>query len=473
MVMTINSDLDGASTLIKRSIQNLLIENKSKNESDREMRLDFYEGRGGKADYLEKYGFENRPVKIPTPFVNLTRRIIDKTSLVYKKPPGRRLLVGDKENEEFERLLNENKQLINGYKLAERYKNIMGNVLYRPMWYNGRWNAWIEHDFIPYFLDGDPLRPFAYSIPIKRDTTVTQTNKIENRTWYMYWSDQDYFWHDEMGNTKPDPSGLYDDMKNPFPRLPFVELRRDPAISEYWGDGPMDIVKANQAINITWCDLIYSQHNQAFNQVYVTGMTQEDIKEGKGGADKIWTVSDSESTIGVLDYNPKIEALLQSIKDQTEYICSNYNLNVKWSQDGNPASGFALVVANIDLMEAREDDVDRAVMQEDEIYDIIQMQTEYFDTGYKLPERKGDVSLSVNFQELNFPTSKEEDLRVWDWEVQNNAKTIIDYIMLDQNLSRDEAEERFEENKKANKQYSFRESILREELEKPETDTTE
>jgi|GEM_PF-1934556 len=470
-IMTINSDLNPAGTMVKETIAEVLKANEAQNELNRGMSLDFFEGRGNKAEYLENYGFKDRPVKIPKPFINLMEQIIKKTSLVYKRPPGRKIIAGREEDNSFSDLMSENKALRNGYKTAERYKNAMSNILYRPMWYNNCWNSWYEFDFIPYFKEGDPLRPFAYSIPVKRDTTITDKNRIEDKEWFMFWSDEFYYWHDNDGNRKPDPSGQYDDMKNPFGRLPFVELRKKEAVSEYWPDPPMDIVLANQAINVTWCDLIYSQHNQAFSQPYIIGARKDDVKEMEVGADKYALFSESDMLPGVLDFNPKIIELLDSISRQIEFISGNYDLKVQWSQKGNPASGFALLVENIGLMETRQDDVEWAEMQEDEIYDVIQAQDEQFKgtRGYKsigLPKREKNTKLIVDFQEIEFPVNESEQREKWDWEIKNNAASIIDYIMLKEGLNRKDAEQRHEETKEINTELSPRDRALDDELKK-------
>ena len=463
-IFTINSDLDPAGTLTKQSIAESRQQNEAQNIKDREMMTDFYEGRGGKKEYLEAYGFETRNIKIPFPFINLYKSIINRTSLVYKNAPDRLLMLGETENPFYNDFLEENKRLVTGFKYAERYKNAIGSILYRPMWFNGKWNPWIETEWIPYFKEGDPLNPFAYSIPVKRDTTMTDQRKIEDKQMYMYWSKDYYYWHDENGEISYDPN--YPDGKNPFGLIPFVELRKDDAVNEYWPDGPLDLVSANQAINITWCDLVYSQHNQAFSQPYAFGINPDQAKDIKLGADNFIAMSEPEMGLGTLDYNPKIVELLESIRNQIEFISASYGLNVKWSQNGSPASGFSLLVQNIELMEMREDDVERAEVQEDAIYDIIQRQDEVLKLGNKLPRRDKKTRLIIDFQELDFPINQKEKQERWDWEISHNAKTVVDYIQSDQGLSEDEARERFERNKELNQQLSFREKALKDEFAK-------
>lgn len=473
-ILTINSDLDPAGTLIKRSIAESLRANKLIKETNRTAQLDFYEGRGNKPEYLENYGFKNRPVQIPKPFLNLTKNIINRSSLVYKQAPDRKIMTGKKQNDAYTEFLAENKKLITGYKYAERYKNLLYNVLYRPMWYNDRWNPWIETDFVPHFLENDALNPVGYSIYINRDLTQTETGKIEDREMWMYWSDEFYYWHDSEGNITFDPQ--YPKGLNPFKRLPFIELRKEDAVNEYWPDGATDLISANQAINVTWCDLIYSQHNQAFNQPWGSGISVEQAGNIRIGADKFIGLSEPEMSLGLLDYNPKIDALISSVKSQIELISSAYNLTTKWAQDGNPASGFSLLVQNRDMIEMREDDVERAEMQEDEIYDIIQIQDEVLNLGNKLPERDKKNKLMIDFHEISFPINQAEEIDRLEFEYKHNISTPIDTIQSKEGLTQEEAIIRHAENKKLNTELSPREKAVDDEIKRlnePEESNTE
>ena len=462
-IFTINSDLDPIGRMTKESIALGRKQNELQKTEDREMILDFYEGRGGKKKYLEKYGFENRNIDIPLPFLKLTQNVINRTSLVYKQAPDRMLKSGETNNEAYTEFMANNKQLARGFKTSERYKNALHSVLYRPMWFNGRWNPWVEFEWIPHFHDGDALTPFAYSIPIKRDTTLTDADKIEDRQWYMFWSKDFYYWHDESGNIRFDET--YPDGKNPFGMIPFIEKRKEDAITEYWPDGAMDLIKGNQAINMTWCDLIYSQHTQAFSQPYVTGVSEKEAAEMRFAQDSLWTIPE-DATVNSVDMNPKITEMLESIKTQIEFQSAAYNLNVKWGQDGNPASGFSLLVQNIDLMESREDDVERAEWEEDQIYDIIQIQDEVLKLGNKLPKRDKKMKLWVDFHEMKFPVNQNEEIERLNFEFDNNISTPVDVIQSKEGLTEEEALQRYNDNKVLNQQLSVREQMLKDEFDK-------
>lgn len=460
-IFTINSDLNPASTLIKESIARARQENKAINETNRDKLDDFYHGRQYKAEYLENYGHKDS--QIPLTHLNITKKIIDKISLIYKYQPDRQL-IPEMEKDKYQEFIVQNPFLNVELKRAERLKNLFGNVLFRPMYYNNKWNFWIETEWIPHFLEGNALVPIGYSIPVKRETTETERGKIDDRQWYMYWSDEFYYWHDDDGMIKYDSE--YPDGLNPFGRLPFLELRQDSAINEYWPEGVIDLVDANEAINVALNDINYAVHFQAFNQPYGKGITQDQASTIKFGASNLIGLSEPDMELSLLNYSPQLTPAMEVVRKQIEMIGNMYNVNIQWSLQGTPPSGFSLLVQNIDLLEAREDDVNYAEVYEQEIYKIIQVQDKVLKLGLGLPELSEKTKLVIDFQEINFPVNQKEEIERWNWEIENNIKTPIDYIQSSQGLTEEEAEERYIQNKAVNERLSFREKMLKDELDK-------
>ena len=455
MVMTINSDLNPANTIVKDMIAQVREKNEAINQEHREMLGDFYAGRQYKEEYLRNFGLSR--AKIPLTYVNLTRKIINKISLVYKNAPDRRIT--GEENDPYISWLEEQEDFNPAMKRAERKKNLYHNILFRPMWYNGRWNFWIETEWIPYFREGDPLKPFAYSIPVKRDVTMTDRGKIEEKQWYMFWSDEYYYWHDEDGEKKYDPQ--FPDGRNPFGMLPFIELRKEDPDEEYWPEGSIDLVAANMAINVALNNLNYTVRFQSFNQPYVTGADRDMAQTIRFGQDEMVALSDPQMQLGLLQYSPQIDAAINAIKANIDIIGQAYNVSIKWSLDGSAPSGFSLIVQNIDLMEAREDDVEYAKMYEKRIYDIIQRQDEVLKLGAKLPKREKGTKLYIDFHEINFPIMQSEEIQRLEFEFRNNISTPVDVIQSKEGLTQEEAEERFKRNKELNLKLSPRQEIIR------------
>jgi len=381
--------------------------------------------------------------------------------MVYKQNPDR--YFSNLEDNKFQEFIDKNKFFNIRMKQIEPLKNLFGNILARPMYFDGEFNYWIETEFTPYFKPGNVLKPFAYSIPLRQDTTVTDLGKIETVQKYMFWSDEYYYIHDDEGNIEYDPE--YPDGINPFGRLPFVEIRKDMAVDEYWPQGAIDLVEANIAVNVALSNLNYISHFQAFNQPVGRGIDDEAAANLRVGASRLISLSDPDMDLSLLSYSPQITAAIEAIKFNVEAIANMYNVNVKFSLDGNPASGFSLLVQNIDLLEAREYDVEISEYYEQEIYKVIQVQDEVLNLGYKLPKLEGETNLIIDFAEINFPVNQDEQQKKDDWQIQNNVITPIDVIQREQGLSEDEAMERWEKNKQLNEKLTSWQSALKTTLE--------
>jgi hypothetical protein len=459
-IMTINSDLNPSMAEIKKSIFKALEENKARNLEMRRKLVDFYNGEQGLDKYLRDYGFSDVS-DMPLEFINITEKIINKISLVYKSPPDRELATDSEQEVEFDeynRFIKDNPEFNISIREAERLKRLLGNVILRPMFYQNKWRFFIETEWIPYFDEGDPLHPIAYSIPVRRDLNVTNMGKITDRQWYMYWSDDDYFWHDENGEVKADPN--FPEMINPFGLIPFIELRKNLPVEEYWPTGEIDLVQANQAINVLINNLNYAIHFQSFDQPWAKGVRKEDVDNGmlKMGVNKILASTDQGTDFGLLGFSPKISETIDAIKGKIEMIAQRNNINIGWSMSGDVQSGFALLIKNIDLMEARQEDVDYAEMQEQRIYDVIRVQVEYFKLTYKLP----DVNVLVNFQEIDFPVNYKESIDQKEWELKHNIISEIDLIQSKHQVDEAEARRIWESNKRINQRFgNFGESLAR------------
>jgi len=260
---------------------------------------------------------------------------------------------------------------------------------------------------------------------------------------------------------------------NPFPHcgvpllyvrvIPMVEFRKRLPVNQYEASGAIDLVEANESINVALMNLNTMIHFQAFDQPYETGgLKPEDWGKIKIGPNKYLHLPEG-ATAGLLGFNPKIVESVEAIRFQMQAIQRMYNLNMAWSIDQQPASGFSLVVQNIDLLEARQRDIEIYKVYEQKIYDVLTKMQEYYSRvgmlDSKEPRLPMDGDLNIDFQEWQFPINQAEEQARWDWEIEKNIATPIDYIQSKEGLSEEEARERWEINKKVNQRYSMREAL--------------
>jgi hypothetical protein len=321
---------------------------------------------------------------------------------------------------------------------------------------NERWVFFIETYYEAHFLEGDPLHPVAYSYPIKQETTNVVNIKDD---WWVFWSDEFHF-EFVPGTDKKRTAGELTDFNNPFGKMALVELRDSFVVNQYETSGAVDLVQANQAINVALNDLNIMVHYQAFDQMYATGVNEEEAKGIKTGPRKIVLLGAEESNLALLGYNPKIIDSIEAIKFQMKSIAQMYNLNMEVSLDKTgPVSGFSLLVQNIDLLEAREDDVEVAAVGEKQIYDVVASMQGYYGLNPRLPE---DAMLSVDFQEMEFPMNQKEELERWDWEIEHNISTPLDYMQSkNTDMDDEKAMEKYTKNKEINGKMTARDRLAK------------
>jgi len=421
--------------IIKQSIADLRQANIDIESKTREKLKDFYEDRQLNDEYLADYGFkeDNGNYLIPMSNYNITKKIIDKISLLYKDQP-------DYDNKLYTEWNNDNPDMYLAKKTAERYKNLLHHVILRPVFFNGVIYPYVETDYLAHFTDVNPLIPYGYSIPIKQN--VSDPNAVDEDT-YVFWSDQYYFFYDSNGKTYPDED--FPDMNNPYGINPCVEYIKSFPVDQYGGSGAISLVSANEAINVAMADLNLMIHHQAFDQPYGTGMSQDDAVKLKLST-KLWFAPEG-SNFGLLGFNPKIMETIEAIKFQMSFISNIYNVNINWNIEGDTASGVALKIRNIDLLEAREDDKYFAIAAEKKLYKVIRAMNEY----HKLKPALKDEALIVNFYDMGFPLSVDEQIKKDEHELKYNLTSQVELIQRkDPDLDDEQAKQRIQENKTIN-----------------------
>jgi len=455
---------DKSLEVIKETIRKERAEGEIERENANEMLIDFYCGNQLGREYLAAYGFEDEKgnTDLPMVAVNLTKKIINKISLAYKYQPER--MVADSEDNSIGEWFAFNEEFAMGYKYAERYKNLLSKVLHRAHFNpeRKRWYPYIETMYEAHFLDEDPLHPYAFSYPYKQ---IIKSNIASNDVWWMFWSD-DYVFSYLPGTDKIRYDETFaPDGTNPFGIMPMVEMRTDFPVDAYESVGAFDLIRANQNVNIALNNLNTMVYFQAHDQVVIGGIGADEIKRIRlGTADPI-VASSADVNFDLLGFNPKITESVEAIKFNIQSIAYSYNLAINWALEYNAASGFSLLVQNIDLAEAREDDVELMTMHEKKMYKVLSSMQEYYKRFNMIdsqePALPKEAMLSVDFEEsMRLPINQTEEMALKDWKIAHNVITEIDLIKQENpDMDDIQATEKYQENKKINGTLSAADQI--------------
>ena len=404
---------------------------KNKWKQSRYEALDYY--KGDTKPFVEKYFSSNMLNKIVVGNINITKRVIDRISLVYMIPPIRTYT-----NENFPELLMHKDLKL---QRLERMTNLLDGLLFKPCWrIDDKGQGHIEYDIIfdyePLFYGDDPLKPDAYIYPINMKASVLST-EVEQ---FAYWDKDNHFIFDKDGKIHSNEDNP--DMINPYGVLPFLESYRDgkPEYSYMDTDASTDLIQTNLAINVAETNKNANVMFQSFGYMYVNGAgIDKDVMEI--GQDKINYLG-IDGTINIVAPPNSVPALDESVKSSYKMLSQNYHLPVSFVEGTTAESGVALRLRNQELQDDRKSDVMKWREFEKELFELERL-------IYAVEEGKdgGDLE-GVDFDEATEILSNQEQREKWDWEL---SKGIIDEadIMMQMNpdLNREEALEHLEERK--------------------------
>jgi hypothetical protein len=469
---------------IKNAIKDFFSRGKKKEVVDKDTEvkkrakklLDFYSG--NQEPYLKGLGFENKGTGddyIKKMILNITKKIIDRVSMVYKYPPERELVNQEGEPiekaSEYQRWINYVSTFDNVIGEAEKQKNLFHKVLHRTHYNPVRqeWKFLIEWDYRAHFVGDDPLNPVGYSVPLvipnenlKREHRVDHTEQV-----YLYYDDDRYFYYNTKGEwwtyfIDDDGNEHDNNGKNIYGVSPFNELYKGVPIYQYDTIGALDLITANQSINQNLNNLNMALHYQGFGVIWDnSGLDQGAGTEILVGPTRQVHVP-QDVTINNLDLNPKILEMIDAIKFQVQAIANIYNLNVNWHQEATPVSGFSLIVQNMDYIEQRQKDVDEAKLQEKNIFRTVKAIQKYHKKDLKKDEPiiPQDSYLSIDFTELDLPINQAEAREQEKYEIELNLISVLDAIK-SRNPDMDDvaAKQKLLDNKKDNGSLTAAEQI--------------
>ena len=373
--------------------------------------MEYYKGRSlpYTMDYFDTSLFE----KVPPANINVTKRIIDRVSLVYMKPPKRTYT-----KEETPMLFHHK-----DFKLqrAEKMCNLLDAVLIKPcMRYNDKNEMHIEYDIIfdyePIFGD-DPLTPEAIVYPIaSKDSVLDDTPEL-----HVYWDKENTYTFDNNGRIYTDE--MNPDMINPYGVLPFVECWRDgkPESSYLDTDASTDLIQTNALINVAETNKNANIMFQSFGYIYVNGsMIEKDDLEV--GPDKISFLG-ADGTMSLVSPPNTVESITSAVTTAYKMLAQNYHIDISFVEGTTAQSGVAIKLRNSELTDARVSDVIKWREIEKELFEL-----EKLIIAVDMGKDAGDLE-QVDFEESMEVLSDKEQRDKWEWELANGLIDRADILM--------------------------------------------
>ena len=350
--------------------------------------------------YIKKYFGGSLQDEIPLYTTSLTKRLIKRISLVYKNAPIR-----DVDERYLEYMGHKDYEM----KSFERIHNLVGTIAVKISMNNGRIVRTPILEYEPIFNDDDMVNPIAILYPVPHPTDSKMQVKNDH---YIYWSATEHY----MVTNKGERIKVNNNNVNPYGVLPFVFLQPDTLIDEHFNVGALDIAECNKQIDIAMTML---QHHirSAGGQFVINGRVDDNKIEL--GLNKVVVLEDG--TMNNISSNTNVNNIIEGIKFQLQQVAINHHISFDFGINGN-ASGVAIKVSNLELLESREDAVESFRMVEKDMYKIEKSILEV-DMGIML-----ESDFNVDFSEVEFPDPAQE-MAKWEFKFKHGLADQADYLL--------------------------------------------
>ena len=177
-----------AEQAVADSVQRLKQFTYDKMQTERDMCIDYYTYNNTERFVTDYFGGSLQR-EIPLYTNNLTKRLINRISLVYKEGPDRNV-----ENNNYLDLIEDKNYVM---KKVERLHNLIGTVAMCCKWYEGKfyYNPVIE--FEPIMNPDNPLEVMAIVYPVPKTTGNAFQKQEEDE--FIYWDAEQHFRFDSWG----------------------------------------------------------------------------------------------------------------------------------------------------------------------------------------------------------------------------------------------------------------------------------
>jgi hypothetical protein len=311
--------------------------------------------------------------------INVLRRIVDKLSKIYVKPPRRTALVNGQPSEKDQALLDwycQQMQCDVYFNIANELFNLSKTVSIEPFVDDGmpRIRAIPSDRFIYYSDDmNDPTKPTAW---IKIMGTAWDDKSKSNKAIFYIYTNDEFIPVREDGVVMYDMLASLDnnEMKNPFGKIPSVYVNRSfhsivPPIDS-------DVLSMTVLIPVLLADLNYAVQFQSFSLIYGINVDTENMVMAPN---TFWNLksdltSGSEPKIGTIKPDVDITQVMEFIKAQLILWLNSKNIRPGSVGDlsaENISSGISKIVDEMDTFEDRQKQVQYFQKAEQQMWTLI------------------------------------------------------------------------------------------------------
>lgn len=446
---------DEVADLMNRVYTRFHIKSNSTRIDEQELQYAFYTGdkyqieKILKEDLAGYYDTDSKIVNILHSWLNITKKIINAISVIYKEPAKRSVLVDGKVDVELTKYYNSIlPPSVNSIdKRANRLATLQGGSISlfhfdkEKKAFTQKVNSGHFYNVITSVEDSHRLDGLSYFKEIQ--------NLDDPETIEVIWTDNEYYIVTYDGQVRP--FGANDTTENLYRKIPACTFS-DKQHESFWSEGANDIIQANREINallvkLTYDDLILGTAGHLFgtnldnltslgvkqrtssggvsSREASTDQLEETASTLKGGRQNVILARGSRQgnqtpDLKYVSTNPQVAEVFETISNKLKMVATTRGLNPDIFADMvKSGSGFSKILDRLELMEIRQEDMDTARQYERDRFDIIRTMN---NTHYNLKEVDvaipENAEIRVDFGEIKMPKTTAEE---W-MEIENKIK---------------------------------------------------
>jgi hypothetical protein len=389
-------------------------------------KLDFYYDK--QLDYLKEYLYDtfSDPSSYKIATLNITRKVIDGLSQVYAKPVRRRTS-NSTDQDLFDKIQAESAWSLK-LKQANRLSKLLGFVLIRPVYRNGKINLdIITSDLVDAETGGSPEDIQAITIAYYPETS-------RDELYFLRWTPETIQRLNYKGQ-------VTSELDNPYQTIPFVPVWAEMPLDTFYVDSGDSLISVQEMINTKIFELSYTLSLQGFSVPYVVGAQNELGVLDPGHCLNL----PKDSEFGFASPGNAVSSVLESLDYLIRTTCMAYGLPASYisSRPSERKSGTARQIENLELREKRNEDINLFGKYEKDLFEIVKViQNTHGNKKF------GDSHLKVKFGDIQLAASPEDQATQWQQYLEMGLTNPIDILMeMDPDLTKEEAEQKYQQNK--------------------------
>lgn len=427
-----------AETLTKQAYRMAMAHSDVARKADAAKKLDYYNNAQVShvvADIQKKY---KDPKRIDAVFLNVVRKIVNLISRVYLQD-ATRSIDGTEQDKAIFAEIETAANLPGKMKLADRYTKLLGTILVRPLWRDGRPDLDVlTGDVINVVVGDSPEQLLAVLI-----THAAESGKPGDIE-YSLWTDshiQRLSYSGQVISSEPNPYGV----------LPFVVVSSEPLTDSFWLEGASDLIAAQDAINARLTDIFYILHYQSHAVGYVKGAAIGNGTELISGPGSMMSLPENGSVGFVAPDAPIADSLaaIEFLMKQAA-VCNGLPAG-SLSSEVSRESGVSKVVSNTELEEQRRDAIAIFADVEDKLFRLWRIIWNVHNPGRKISDA---ATLVCDFFDPKPDLTGYEQGQTFEKLIDLNLMSRVDALIeLNPDLTRESAKARLKEIMAENEEF--------------------